>query len=138
VRAAPKILIVHTKAHVAAVLEAARRLGVPVMLQSAPDAIFYAGALYLLRMFEQAKTSFPDVECGFILDCADAGAEAIMAMQTGHTHIRSAATPEIRQKLAAIAEDHSVTIHTESYESLDLQAVADTTGECIKWLKGNT
>jgi len=105
-----KIVIVHTIDDVRAALRSAQG---PITLQSAPDAIFYAGSLYLLTMFQQAKAEFPDVGAIFILDCGDAGAETISAMQIGHTHIRTSAPQPLRAKLSDIAKQLDVTIFAQ-------------------------
>ena len=101
----PSPIIVHTIDDVRAALQNATT---PVTLQTAPDAIFYAGSLYLLLMFQSAKAEFPDTEAILILDCSDAGAEAISAMQMGHTHIRSSAAEPLRTKLRDIARQLNV------------------------------
>ena len=99
-------IIVHTIDDVRAALQADKN----VTLQSAPDAIFYAGSLYLLTMFQQAKVEFPESDATFILDCGDAGAEAIAAIQMGHTHIRSTAPKPLLEKLQNIANQFGVTV----------------------------
>lgn len=124
-----RVIIAHTIEHVRAALAASR--GKPVILQSAPDAVHYAGSLYLLRMFEQARQEHPDAEAIFILDCRDAGATAIEAMRAGHKHIRPS-----EAKIADIARNHGVTVHDGPYEALDLHTVRDTKDACIKWLEG--
>lgn len=86
---------------------------VPVTLQSAPDALLYAGALYLLQMYVQEKEAFPEVEARFILDCGKAGAEAVTAMRIGHTHIRTHAPEPLRDKLLDIAAQLGVTVMDE-------------------------
>ncbi|MGE0753771.1 MAG: hypothetical protein AB7L92_01270 [Alphaproteobacteria bacterium] len=127
-----RVFVVHTKDHVKAALQAARQASCPMALQSTPDAIFYAGPLYLLTMFRQVKQDFPDVEATFTIDCADAHAEAIQAMQVGHTHIRSSAPQKIQTKLAAIAAEHGVTWQDFPYEALDLQLAGSTTDAMIE------
>jgi len=131
-----RVVIVHTLEQAAQALEAATELDRPIDLQTAPDAIFYAGSLYLLRMFEQAKAYHPGVSARCILDCGEAGAEAVQAMQMGHKHLRSSAPPELRAKLADIAGQLGVEMHDKPYETLDLQQVRDTKDACRKWLKG--
>ena len=131
-----RVIIVHNVWHVKTALEAAQQLNCEVTLQSAPDAVFYAGALYLLRMFEQEKANFPDVNAQFILDCAASRAKAIEATQTGYKHIRSNAPEPIRKKLAAIAAEQGISFHAEPYEALDLQPIRATKDAIIKWLTG--
>lgn len=132
---AERVIIVHTLEHTLAALEAAAELNSPLTLQSAPDAIFYAGSLYLLHMFEQAKKYHPGVSARFIIDCGDAGAEAISVMQMGHKFLRSDAPPEIREKLADIASQLGAQIISGEYEALDLLQARDTKSACLNWLK---
>lgn len=133
-----RVVIVHHAEHVRLALRAAQECSCSITLQSAPDALFYAGALYLLNMYEQEKTQFPNVDATFILDCADSRALAVQAMQTGHTHIRSQAEPKILSKLASIAKNNGVTLYTKPYEALDLLRVSATTGDIIEWIKKDT
>jgi len=132
-----RVVVVHTLEQATAALAVAAELKKPIVLQSAPDAIFYAGALYLFKMFEQAQKSQPKAEATCILNCGDARAEAISAMQMGHKHIRSNAEPELREKLANIAESHGITLHTGPYEALDLSTVRNAKTACRAWLENN-
>lgn len=129
------IIIVHTLKHVDAALGAAEETVKPVTLQSAPKAIFYAGSLYLLHMYEQAKKYHPRVSSRFILDCGDAGAEAIAAIQIGHKFLRSSAPPEIQEKLADIAHQAGAEMVAGDYEALDLLPLEDTKDACKEWLR---
>ncbi len=125
------MIIVHTLEHAKAALQTADQLGKPVALQSAPDAIFYAGSLYLLHLFDEAKRKYPKMETTCIVDCTDAEAEAIAAMQTGHTHIRIVNSA---RKALDIAAQYGITVHTGRYEALDLLTVKDTKVACKRWL----
>lgn len=129
-----RVLIVHTHEQVVQALEVATERDASITLQSAPDAVFYAGALYLLHMFNNALADFPRARAHFILDCSDAGAEAIAAMQIGHTHIRSSAAPGLRAKLADIARARQVTFIDGPYEALDLRGQHDEKGACRRFL----
>lgn len=100
--------IVETLEQAVAVLKAASESGSEITLQTTPDAIFYAGSLYLLNMFNQAQSAYPDVKATFVLDCGDAAAEVITAIQVGHKNIKSSAKPEIMAKLKDIAAGHGV------------------------------
>jgi hypothetical protein len=82
----------------------------PVTLQSAPDAILYAGSLYLLTLYTQACAEFPDVKSTFILDCGEHGAQALEAMHIGHKHIRIRAASEMEKKIRSVAEQLGVDI----------------------------
>ncbi len=101
-------IIIHTLDQAKQALEGAEKSGAEITLQSAPDAIFYAGSKYLLNMFRQAQEAYPHVKAMFILDTGDARAEVISAIQDGHKNIKSSAKPEIRAKLKSIAEQNGV------------------------------
>lgn len=103
-------IIVHTLEQAKDALKEAAESGTSIILQTAPDAIFYAGSLYLLSMFKQAQAAYPNVKSTFILDCGGAGAEVIAAIQDGHKNIKSSAKPEIRAKLKSIAEQNGVNL----------------------------
>lgn len=130
-----RVIIVHTLEQVVDALEVAKELKSSLILQSAPDAILYAGALYILHMFEEGRSLLPDVEAEYVIDCGETGAECVAAMQMGHTAIRSSAPPELLEKLADIAQQCDVRLHTAPYEALDLLSVRDTKAACKNWLK---
>lgn len=129
-----RVVIIHNAEHVKSALAAAQELTCEVTLQTPPDAVFYAGALYLLRMFDQEKENFPDVKATFILDCADSRAKAVEAMEIGHKHIRSAAPAATREKLAAIAQERGISFQDGAYEALDLHTIRTTKDAIIEWL----
>lgn len=131
-----KLVIVHSLDHAKDALAVAAELKLAVTLQSAPDAIFYAGALYLKALFEQAQSAFPQVDATYILDCADAGSDAIAAMQAGHRHVRSHAPAPLKQKLADIARQYDVRLWDAPYEALDLHGLRDTKATITQFLKG--
>lgn len=129
-----RAIIVHTLHDVLAALEAATELKTPVVLQSAPDAIFYAGSLYLLTMFRQGCEAFPKAQAIFILDSADASAEAVAAMQMGHKHLISTAPPELRVRLADIAAQLGVAMVEQNDTLLDLRHAHDAKAACKEYL----
>lgn len=101
-------MIIHTLADAMAAMKAASETGESIILQTTPDAIHYAGSLYILDIFKKALAAYPSVKAQFVFDCGDAGAEVIAAMQDGHKTIKSSAKPEIRAKLRAIAQQYGV------------------------------
>lgn len=131
-----RVIIIHTPEQAKTVLEVAAGLKKPLVLQSAPDAVFYAGSLYLLNMFRKAQEAVPAAKATFILDCADTGAEAIEAIQMGHTHIRSRAPEALRSKLADIAKQHKVKLLDDNYQSLDVLRQRDIKRACQTFLTG--
>ncbi len=132
-----RVVIVHTVEHALTALAAAAEKNAPVILQSGRDAIFYAGSLYLLHMFEAACKAYPGVRATCIVDCADASGEAIAAMQMGHKHMRSSAPEELRAKLADIAQENGIAFYTGEFEALDLLHARDAGKACRDWLKSN-
>lgn len=132
---AERVIIVHTPEHTVAALRAAQSLSIPVTLQSAPDAIHYAGSLYLLKMFEAACEQVPKAKAVFILDCGDSGAEALGALQAGHRAIRTSAKPALAAKLADIAGQYGAGLHNSPYEAIDLHHERDIEATCRNWLQ---
>lgn len=126
-----RVIVVHTLEDAFDALEAAAELRKPVVLQSAPDALFYAGSLYLLHLFAEAKKAYPNAEATCIVDCGDAEAEAINAMQTGHKHIR---IENPKSKIADIAAQYGIKVHAGPYEALDLAEAGNTKDACKQWL----
>ncbi len=106
----PEPIVVHTLDDARAALKAAAESGQFVTLQSAPDAVLYAGSLYLLTLYRQACAEYPAAGSVFVLDCADAAAQALEAMRIGHTHIRIDAEPIVADKLRSAAEQLGVSI----------------------------
>lgn len=130
-----RTVIVHSAEHVQSALAAAEVCKSSITLQSAPDAIFYAGPACLMSMFEAAREQYPDIAATFIIDCGNGHAEAIEALSVGHRHIRSSATDDIKVKLAAIAAENGVGFYDGPYEALDLHAIRGTKDAIIAWLK---
>ena len=130
-----RIIIIHTLDQAIDALEVAQALNLAIILQSAPNAIFYAGGLYLFNLFEKAKRTFSNVAPVFILDCANAEAETMQALRIGHRHLRLDSRSNTWEKLVDIAAQYGATIHTEPYEALDLAQVEDTKSACKTWLQ---
>lgn len=129
-----KVIIVHTLVQAQAALEIAVSLKKPVLLQSAPGALGYAGSLYLLNLFTQAMQAFPQAEATCILDCGDMAGYAIGAITDGHKHLRADMPPEGFAKLQSIAGQYGATLYTSQPEALDLQLTADIREACRQWL----
>ena len=106
----PEAIVVHTLDDALAALKAAAETGQMVTLQSAPGAILYAGSLYLLTLYKQACAQYPAARSTFVLDCADAAAQALEAMLIGHTHIRIDAEPMIADKVRSVATQLGVSV----------------------------
>ena len=129
-----KVIIVHTLAQAEAVLETAGNLRKPVILQSAPGALGYAGSLYLLNLFTQAMQAFPQTNAICGLDCGNLSGYAIGAITDGHRHLRVNMPPEVFAKLESIAGQYGATLYTGQPEALDLQLTADMREASRQWL----
>ena len=126
-----KSIIIHTKQDACSALDAACALDVPVTLQSAPEAIFYAGSLYLLSLFSQAQQAFPAANACFLLDCGEARAEGIGVLQQGHRAIISDAPAAIRQQF----QEMGAVLFERPQQSLDLRFARDARAACLHWLE---
>ena len=129
-----RVIIAHTLAHMRAAFGAAQAVQVPLVLQTATGALRFAGAQYLLAMFQKAQSEFPTVTAVLILNCDDAGAETVSAMRIGHTHIRTSAPAGLRVKLVDIAKQLRVTVVEGTPEVLDLRFTYYLDDACKKWL----
>jgi hypothetical protein len=127
-------IIVHTVEQAIDALEVAAELNIPVTLQSAPEAIFYAGSLYLLHMFAFAHNACPSAKARFVIDAADSEAEAIAALQMGHKHLRSSAPEEVRTRLADIASQCGAEFITGDFQALDMENINNPKASCRTWL----
>jgi hypothetical protein len=131
---AQAVIIVHTLEHTVAALRVAASMNLPVTLQSAPDAVHYAGSLYLLRMFEAACEQVPEAKAAFILDCGDSGAQVLGALQAGHRAIRTCAKPALTAKLADITGQYGAQLYNAPYDCIDLHHERDIEAACRNWL----
>ncbi|MEZ5691940.1 MAG: hypothetical protein R3D71_09795 [Rickettsiales bacterium] len=105
-----KNIVIYTLSQAIEELKKAEESGEEIVLQSPPDAVYYAGSLYYLKLFEQAAVACPYSKAIFILDCADAGAEVIAAMRDGHKNIRVNPDSPFRDKLISIAGKYGTNI----------------------------
>ncbi len=133
--AAGRVIIAHTLVHMREAFAAAHTLHTLLVLQTATGALRFAGAQYLLTMFQKAQAEFPAVRAVLILNCDDAGAETVSAMRIGHTHIRSSAPEILKAKLADIAQQLGVVMVEGVFEALDLRYTYKPAEACEKWLK---
>lgn len=113
---------------------AAGELGCTLVLQSAHGALYYAHANYLLSCFAQAQGAFPDVQSVFVIDAADAGAQALDAMRSGCLYLRSDAPPALRDKLLDLARQSGVEILAPARNHFDLATSLHPLSDCMEWL----
>ena len=135
-RTAPRAVIVHSLADAVAALRAARALGVPVVLRSAPAAAGYAGPAWFRELAAAATEAFPDVAFVASLDCGAAAGDALAALRAGVTTIRFRGARPVRDKIVAIARRCGARIDQDHHKALDLQGLADPEAACRAWLAG--
>ena len=129
-----RVIIAHTLIHMREAFAAADALQKPLVLQTATGALRFAGAQYLLTMYDKAHALYPNVSSVLVLNCGDAGAETVSAMRIGHKHIRCSAPDMLKAKLADIAQQLGVEMVEAAYVSLDLRYTFKVADECKKWL----
>jgi hypothetical protein len=127
-------IIIHTLAQANAALDAAKSLNKPIALQSAPNALLYAGSLYLLHLFQEAERSHHDAQASYILDSSEAIAETIAAMHDGHRLIRTNAPEPWLTKIRDIASQLEVFLLPPVKAALDLGKTSDYHAACLGWL----
>lgn len=127
-------LIVHTREHVHSAFCAAHSLNAELTIQSAPSAIFYAGALYLKMMIDDIAKDFPEVRNYFILDCADDASLALFALRSGQGFIRLNLSSSVHRKINDIANQLGGKCLIGKYRALDLAQVREPRTACLEWL----
>lgn len=131
-----RIVIVHSLAHARAALAAAAGLAVPVVLRSAPGAAAYLGAALFREIVEQAAADHPDAVFQGVLDCGADPGHALNALRHGIPALRIEAEPEVRRRIADIAEQMGADLDDDDGPSLDLLDAADPEAACRDWLAG--
>ena len=97
-------LVVHGIDDALQAVAAARSLGRPATLISAPGAAAYAGPLWFKALIEQAREAAPDLTVIGVLDCADDAGHAMAALRAGIEAIVFTGDDDAADKLAAMAE----------------------------------
>jgi hypothetical protein len=128
--------VVHSRAHLEAVLAAARAAGRPVIAISGEGASAYAGPGWFLALVRQARNEFPDVELTAILDCADRAADALAALKEGAQHLIFTGHPDAAARLTAIAAQTGAKISDRRPDALDLMGVKDVDYAAREWCDG--
>lgn len=130
-------IVVHYLGHARAALAAAESLGLPVTLMSPYAASGYLGPAFFADIVELARAEHPGVAVEAILDCGDAAGDALAALRHGLKAIRVDLRPDVRAKIADIAEQLGARLDDEeSPECLDLLDLRDPEKACREWLKG--
>jgi hypothetical protein len=132
--AAPAAVIVHSLEHARAACRAARALGRPLCLRSAPAAAGYAGPAWFREIGLAIAEEFPDVAAVTSLDCGDAPGDALAALRAGVKTIRLRVPRRVRDKVVAIAAASGARLDDDRRRALDLDGLADPESACRDWL----
>ncbi|MDJ0611185.1 MAG: class II fructose-bisphosphate aldolase [Kiloniellales bacterium] len=131
-----RVIIVHSLDHARAALGAARELGAPVTLATAPAASAYLGPAWLPEVAALAAEAVPDVDCSLLLDCGDRAGDVMAALRAGVSQVVFDGPEAVAAKLDAIAEDCGGRLLRVRPPSLDLMARDDALEACRDWLRG--
>ena len=127
-------MIVHSLDHARAACAAARALGVPVCLRSAPAAAGYAGPAWFRELTIAVAEEFPDVALSTSLDCGAAPGDALAALRAGIRTIRLRVPKKVRDKIVTIAARSGARLDDDQRKALDLDGVAEPEAACRAWL----
>jgi fructose/tagatose bisphosphate aldolase len=130
-----KAVVVHDLDQARIALGAARAVGKPVTLLSAPAAASAVGPAWFATLVRTARGEFPDVEAAAILDCGRAAGRAMAALQAGFNGIVFTGSDAVFHKLADIGEDARCTLYDDRPDALDLMEEQDPAAACRAWLR---
>lgn len=128
-------VIIHSLEHAKAALSVAERLGVPVVLLSAPGAAAYVGAAVFREMADAAARFCPGARFTAVLDCGEDPGLALGALRHGIKGVSISVAPEVKGKIADIAAQSGGVVYESKTEALDLLEVDDGFEACMDWLK---
>jgi fructose/tagatose bisphosphate aldolase len=131
---AGKAVVVHDLDQARIALGAARAVGRPITLLSAPAAASAVGPAWFATLVRTVRAEFPEVEVEAILDCDRAAGRAMAALQTGFNGIVFTGSETVLLKLADLGEDLRCTIYDMRPAALDLMARKDPAAACRAWL----
>jgi hypothetical protein len=128
-------IIVHSLGDAIAALEAARSLGVPVTLMSAPGAGSYTGPRWFLAVVAEAARTCPGAAFDSVIDCADESGTVLGALRAGAKRVRFTGPAAARRKLEAIAAHRGAALEGEAEApALDLLQARDPLAACRVYL----
>jgi fructose/tagatose bisphosphate aldolase len=130
-----KPVVVHDLEQARIALAAARAVGKPITLLSAPAAASAVGPAWFATLVRTVRAEFPEVDVEAILDCDRAAGRAMAALQTGFNGIVFTGSETVLLKLADLGEDLRCTLYDARPKALDLLAQKDPAGSCRAWLK---
>lgn len=113
-------LIFHSFDHVRAALSAARDLGRPILLLTAPGAAAAVGANVLKVMVDDAAALVPGAAFDVLIDCGNQPGTAMGALRAGWRHLAFQGDAAVQPKIADLARQHSATLETAVPPARDL------------------
>jgi hypothetical protein len=130
-----RAITIHGADDARAVLAAAASCGVAITLISAPAAAGYAGAGWFHALQEIVSREFPDVRQRWILDCGAAPGHVLAALRAGCRALVFTGDERVREKLAAIAAAHGVTLLAARPQARDARELRDQKAAITAWLR---
>lgn len=124
-------IVVHDVRQARAALAAAKEIGVPVQLRSAPDAAAYAGVGFLQALGEAAGHEL-------VIDCGDDAGLVMAALRTGSRKLAfSAADTAVAKRLEEMAADAGARLEVETLppHALRLEPGQDAGAAFRRWLE---
>ena len=131
-----KVVIVHGIEEARIALAAARALGRPLILASAPAAAGYAGPLWFRELLRRVRAEAEGVEVTGLLDCGDKPGLVLGALDQGLPLLRFSGPRRAAETLSEICQAQGVRLITTRLKALDLGAEEDPEGACRDWLSG--
>lgn len=135
IKPTPPAIVVHGRDDAHAAVAAARALGVPLTLVSAPGAGGYAGAGWFLGLVSEAAAQAPELAVSGILDCADDAGHALAALRAGVQTVVFTGAPETADTLDAIAAATTAAILRARPAACDPGDAVDKEAACRAWLR---
>ncbi|MBT5051523.1 MAG: hypothetical protein HOM58_23710 [Rhodospirillaceae bacterium] len=133
----PRAVMIHGLTHARAACIAAREVGVPLELHSAPDAVASLGPLWFQKILEEIDAEFPDLDIEMVLDCGDAAGYALAALRQGLKHIRFSGPKITTEKIRDMARQQKAVLHKGWPDILDLGHEADPANACRHWFENS-
>jgi hypothetical protein len=130
-----KAVVVHDLEQARIASEAARAVGRPITLLSAPAAASAVGPAWFATLVRTVRAEFPQVEIEAILDCDRAAGRAMAALQAGFNGIVFTGSETVLLKLADLGEDLRCTLYDMRPKALDLLGEKDPAAACRAWLR---
>ena len=130
----PRAITIHDIDQARTALAAARAVGKPVILLSAPAAAGTVGVAFFAALARQARGEFPDVTAFAILDCDRAAGRALAALRGGFDGVVYRGGGESLERLHDIAEQANIRLLPARPESLDLLECSDAEEAARTWL----